>query len=342
MDVLDEAYERLLQTGPEFGGFLSNHAPMVVEALTHHGFDDVVHAWLDRYERRLEPRPAGRRRITDWQASLGDGARVGDWLDHFEHEVADGPWRPVLVRWWPRLLPGIAGGATHGAIRVGHAVRALRHADTEPRRRELGAALAYWASCYRLIPTSRPAGVRDAADALAGVPPVPNQGAGSRHRLGQLGSTPGWHEALRSLRVVTSPDDAERRTREVIDAAARRYVTHGHGQGVMLVHAVTAPTAVLRVIPELPAEHREPSADLAWISAAALYAAYGPAGAQDAPAPARTPVPAELLADAVAHGDEHVIKLADAVVDAHAWSADPGVLSASSRSFDLIPAATMV
>jgi hypothetical protein len=29
--TLDEAYERLHVTGPEFEGYLSNHGPMVVE-----------------------------------------------------------------------------------------------------------------------------------------------------------------------------------------------------------------------------------------------------------------------------------------------------------------------
>jgi hypothetical protein len=31
--TLDEAYERLHATGPEFDGFLSNHGPMAAEAM---------------------------------------------------------------------------------------------------------------------------------------------------------------------------------------------------------------------------------------------------------------------------------------------------------------------
>lgn len=30
--ILDEAYERLHRTGPEFDGWLSNHGPMAAEA----------------------------------------------------------------------------------------------------------------------------------------------------------------------------------------------------------------------------------------------------------------------------------------------------------------------
>lgn len=33
----DEALERLHRTGPEFDGYLSNHGPMVVEALSRRG-----------------------------------------------------------------------------------------------------------------------------------------------------------------------------------------------------------------------------------------------------------------------------------------------------------------
>lgn len=32
-ETLDEAYERLSSTGPEFDGWLSNHGPMVAEAM---------------------------------------------------------------------------------------------------------------------------------------------------------------------------------------------------------------------------------------------------------------------------------------------------------------------
>src|SRR5690606_27335249 len=112
---------------------------------------DEIHPWLDRYEQRLEPRPRGGARIDDWHAALGEAGRLGDWLDHFDDEMASRAWRDVLATWWPRLVPGIAAAATHGVIRVGHAVRALGAADTPVRRRELGAALASWAARYRLI-----------------------------------------------------------------------------------------------------------------------------------------------------------------------------------------------
>jgi hypothetical protein len=339
MNVLDEAYERLLAAGPEFGGFLSNHGPMVVEVLAHHGFADEIHPWLDRYEQQLEPRPRGGTRIDDWHAALGDVGRLGDWLDHFEDEMVSREWREVLAVWWPRLIPGIAAAATHGVIRVGHAVRALGDADTPTRRRELGAALASWAARYRLIPTSRPAGAANADEALALVPTVADQTGGVGHRVAQLTATPGWHDALRSLRMTTDPEAHLARTADVVAAAARRYLTHGHGSGVMLVHAVTAPTAVLRSMPVLARDHWEVSADFAWAAAAALHAAYAAPAARQADV--RVPDRSELMARAVEHGDEHVIKLADAVVDAFARTSDPTLLAAGAHGLDLIPASSL-
>ena len=57
--VLDEALERLAGTGPERDGWLSNHAPMAVEALSRHGQGTAVHRWIDRYRDRLSEAPRG-------------------------------------------------------------------------------------------------------------------------------------------------------------------------------------------------------------------------------------------------------------------------------------------
>jgi hypothetical protein len=89
--VLDEAYERLHRTGPEFHGYLSNHGPMASEALVQLGLDEHVHRWLDGYTAKLEERPASMSRITPTQFddALGDPRRFGDWLNYFEIEVSE-------------------------------------------------------------------------------------------------------------------------------------------------------------------------------------------------------------------------------------------------------------
>ena len=69
--TLDEAYERLHATGPEFDGWLSNHGPMAAEAMVRHGHAGRVHRWLDGYMRRLEEFPRGSTPIgEDWREAV--------------------------------------------------------------------------------------------------------------------------------------------------------------------------------------------------------------------------------------------------------------------------------
>jgi hypothetical protein len=139
--ILDEAYQRLHHTGPEYEGWLSNHGPMAVEALIRHGHDRVVHRWLDGYLRRLDELPRGTAPIEDWRAALGDPKRAGDWLAYFAHELDQRPWPELLGIWWPRLLPGIAAGATHGVSGSARCPAQRRRAPNGSRERQ---ALGYW------------------------------------------------------------------------------------------------------------------------------------------------------------------------------------------------------
>jgi hypothetical protein len=98
--TLDEAYERLHVTGPEFDGFLSNHGPMAAEAMVRHGHSDLVGSWLDGYMPRLEEFPRRLSPIvSDWQEALGDLRRVADWTAFFRAELGQQPWREVLNAW---------------------------------------------------------------------------------------------------------------------------------------------------------------------------------------------------------------------------------------------------
>jgi hypothetical protein len=62
---LNEAYERLSRTGPEWGeDQLTNHGPMAAEVLIRRGHADMVHRWVDDYSRRLDKLPAAGEEIT--------------------------------------------------------------------------------------------------------------------------------------------------------------------------------------------------------------------------------------------------------------------------------------
>ncbi|GAB2619707.1 questin oxidase family protein [Streptomyces capparidis] len=342
--ILDEALERLHATGPEFRGWLSNHAPMAVESMVRHGFGPRVHSWVDAYTDRLEELPRARVPVDarEWRQALGDPGRLPEWLELFRVETAERPWREVLRTWWPRLLPGIAAGATHGVIRTGHAVRVLlRDGESGPRVAELGQALGYWAARWQAVPgAAAPGGTAEPDLALDGVPPVPDQSGGILHRLPQLEGLPGWPEALGGLRPAATPGQARELLAGVADAATVRYLRFGHGEEVMLVHAATAPTAVLRTLPALPEEMWEPSLRAAWAACAAVTAAYTPAEAVSAAEERRLTAaagdPGELVARAVRHGDAHAIKLADTAVEVFERRGDVRALAAGLRGVELI------
>ncbi|MFF4260270.1 questin oxidase family protein [Streptomyces sp. NPDC001663] len=324
---LEEALERVHTSGPERDGWLSNHAPMVVEALSAHGQAGAVHRWLDLYRDKLEDFPDRVAPVTDdnWLEALGDPRRIADWTYHFSHTLEERPWRSVLAEWWPRLLPGLYGGATHTVIRVGHAVRALEADENAPRRTELAHALGYWAARHQ--PVTRLValpGAPTAEAALAAVPAIEPGHLGFRNRLAAVRQLPVWADD------VTDPDTAKERLTELVRAATHRYATHGHAEPTMLVHAATAPNAVLRTLHSLPRDQWAPSLHAAWRASAAVTAMYGPVE------PVAYVPPARLSADgvmekALAHGDEHVIKFTDTALDI----GDDRALAAAQRAIEL-------
>jgi hypothetical protein len=333
---------------------------MAAEAMVRHGHAGQVHRWLDGYMARLEEFPRGSGSIgAGWQDALGDPRRVADWTVYFRREVTDEPWRQVLETWWPRLLPGVAAAATHGVIRVGHAVRALaQDGEDAEHLAELAHGLAYWAARWQPVPgtpateplpaathTLPPAGTSGAAgltitDALAGVPRIADQTGGIRDRLGRLAELPGWHAALTAPQIPASAGELEPWLAGLVDAATIRYLRYGHGNGVMLVHSATAPNAILRTLPELGQHLWAPSVTAAWAAVAALTSIYAPAAPEAQTAlpdsPGGPQAAEETFARAVEHGDEHVIKFADTAADVFARTGNPAALAAAIRATHLI------
>lgn len=338
--ILDEAYERFARTGPEWGeNTLTNHGPMAAEVLVRHGFTDEVHGWVDQYVGKLSELPAVSERITEetWRDALGDGRRIGDWSAYFEEQMREHPWREVLVTWWPRLLPGIVAGATHGVIRVSHAVRTLRARNDSPAAvTELAHGLAFWAARMKAVPGAvPPEGSLDMTDALDTIPRIPRQEGTVAIRFGKLAQLPSFPACLRSLRAPANPDDVQKQLADLVAGAAARYLTHGHGSPVLLVHTATAPNAVLHTLPVLPQSLWAPSLSAVWAASAAITSAYAPPVGLS---PEELPKPRvlDLMPWALDHGDEHVIKFADTALDAFWHSGDSQVLAAAQRVGDLI------
>jgi hypothetical protein len=91
-------------------------------------------AWVKEYDRPLLALPPATTLIerSQWRAALGprvgaatwesSNARWGDWKEFFIAELSEPRWQDVLDLWVGRLVPGMSGAATHGAIRTAHAV----------------------------------------------------------------------------------------------------------------------------------------------------------------------------------------------------------------------------
>jgi hypothetical protein len=179
-----------------------------------------------------------------------------------------------------------------------------------------------------------------AADGLAAVSRIADQSGGIRERLARLAELPGWPAALAAPQIPASAGALRSWLAGLVDAATIRYLSYGHGNGVMLVHSATAPNAILRTLPVLDRRLWAPSVAASWAAAAALTAIYAPVSPAD---PAGLPDPpagreatAETFARAVEHGDEHVIKFADTAADVCTRTGNRDALAAAIRAAQLI------
>jgi hypothetical protein len=343
--ILAEAYQRLHHAGPEWNeNSLTNHGPMAVEVLVRRGHEEDVHPWVDGYLARLDDLPAATDPITDdtWREAMGDNDRVADWTTYLTRQTTERPWRDVLAQWWPRLLPAIAAGTTHGVIRTSHAVRALLGGDeNDETRTELAHGLAFWAARAQYVPgVEAPGGSLDAHAALRRLPRIAHQQGNVASRFGQLAELTSWPTSLTALRPPADPDDARDRLADLVDAATVGYLSYGHTSPVILVHTATAPNAVLHTLPALPRELWADSLTAAWAACAAITVTFAPGEspprAELPTAPEGADLATEMVDRSVAHGDEHVIKFTDTAVESYRRTGDPDALAACVRAAELI------
>lgn len=350
IDAVNDALERLDDLGYERGQGvdLANHGPMGAEALALLGQEDEVARWVRRYRAAMEHHepPTARFALdpmdeSSWRSALGDFGRAGDWELLFVRELAEAHWREILVRWWPRLIPGLFAGLTHGLIRTAHAVRGLYAADDKPtplQLRELARGLAYWAARYTELPgRPRLAGPHTLPAAVAALPRVTSDGpmgpGTARGRLGTLADVPGYTESLEWL----APGQAPRLLSEMTVQFADVYLGHPEVYPVPLIHGVTAPAAVRLVLPHLPQELYEPTLARLWQVHAAFLLSFTTDRRGEGTAAWRSEVPdlppvADLGARAAEHGDEHVIKFTEACLREYALLPDPRYLAAASAA----------
>lgn len=340
----DEALEALHPYGPSLASGHINHAPMVVEALAAMGLGDEAPGWLTARQADFLPRGQSRAPIAPerWRGALGARERYDDWAIFFEGEIETAGWRVTLERWVTRLAPGYATAAVHGALRTAHAGRALLLDETPARRRELARGLAVWAAMYRPLPRD-PAGLGfgDLAPdaALAGLEPVP-----ARYRASGGSITRGLENVVHApnfAHAIARADlsgDPFRNADTLVSIFAGLFLDAARSEygAVVFTHAVTG-AAAARILIALtgPKAQRHLLAG-AWQTGCALKAVFHPGAdrAERRTLPRQTP--RALAAAALAHGDDHAIKLTEACLSANARTGKRELLDAAALGQDLM------
>ncbi|MEX2205450.1 MAG: questin oxidase family protein [Myxococcota bacterium] len=351
--MLDEALEFIGGFGPDLRGGMTSHAPMVAEALCALGRPDALRPWLERHRAEFTPRPPRRERIepAHWRSALAKEDRFADWSAFFAEELANASFREVLDAWVARLAPGICANATHGVIRVGHAARALGERETPARLRELADALASWASTYQELPTLRASASR-ALPPRAALPPrealarVELQPRGDRvfsgtivSSLAGLGGFAAFAPVIGLLDTSREPADL---LAELTEVFAHVLLENAHDTltAIVLVHGVTSVAALGNLLPHIGAATARAAMPFAWQASCSLYVTFGSrrpseATIESALEPARDDAEA-LIERAIAHGDEHAIKLAEACFAQHRRRPSPVYPAALRRALTLL------
>ncbi len=342
--ALDEALEILKPYGPEYGGGLTNHAPMAVEALCALGRGDSVLSWVDEYRKGLLPRTASRDRIdaARWQAALGDYSRVAEWMALFENEMKERPWRDVLAMWLPRLAPGLIAAATHGPIRVGHAVRSLGQSDTAQRRLELADGLGYWAATYHVLPERVPSvgGERlKPSQAISMLQILPPESRGKFRLISEaLAQLDSFSPFAGAADLVDSTVAASEFLSDLTAAFARVYLANaGNILGALVfIHSVTGPSALRPMLPYLSPSDAAPALRYAWQAAAALFTVFAMKAAPEGPIDAAGVKREDLIADAIDCGDEHAIKFTEVCLREYWLNPQPEYLAAARHAIGVL------
>jgi hypothetical protein len=341
-EPLDDALDRLSSYGPQLANGNFNHAPMVAEALCALGRPQAVMPWIERYRTRLVPRDVAGAPIApaEWRAALGQRDRFAAWSTLFAGELRDAAWQVVLERWVDRLAPGVSAAATHGAIRVGHAVRGLSTGESAQRLRELADALASWAASYSELPTAQGLAngaltPRDAIDRVAIVPPARRRPGNIVAALEGLGDVPDFAPAIG---LVDLGGDVDKLIAQLSELFARIYLANVSNRltAIVFIHGVTSVAALGHIAPQVGDETARSLLRYGWQAGCGLYACFGSGAgfvAEVAPADANEHA---LIDQALANGDEHVIKFAEACLSRHAIDPSPAYTAAIANVLGVI------
>ncbi|PZP32491.1 MAG: hypothetical protein DI603_10710 [Roseateles depolymerans] len=304
-DDLHRLLEAGLRWSGSYRGRLSNHLPMVWQALHELGATRAqLQCWTETYGHLLEPVTALRPAGDPGGDRLGQPGSEAGWRAHFLARIEALGQRQALREALVLLMPGVGAVAFHGLIRTAHAV-AAGHAG------ELAAALAHWAEHYEVLteaveshgaePLAWPAWLR-ALQALPAPAQLPRGLISDQLRA--WARVPGFAQQAGALAITSGS------LQDLALSAARAYAASGH---FTLLHLVTASHAMSVLQPLWPT----PLLPRAFTGAAAAAWCASGASLPTSPVSMMTSAWPALIAAASTQTDAHVIKLVHA-----AWMLD--------------------
>lgn len=292
---------------PPDGGAFSSHVPMALHALAALGADDA--------------------RLRSWSVSaFAETPLNPHWpeLEQAEQRIAEALQRdgvgPTLARRLPALLPGCGGMAFHLLIRTAHAWES-------GHRGQLARSLAYWEVRNEALPgpaevEGERLGLNDWLAALLALPlPQGMNQPWISARMQHAAAQPGFQTLAPRLRIEPG----------LLEKIARRLAEAYAGSGnFTLLHGLTSTRAITLLLPLLPPAARSAALrDFTRQLAAGLIASRWRGEQQPPPAAGEW---AELRAAAIAHDDEHAIKLVHTAWQFGRLDADPVWRQAAARA----------
>jgi hypothetical protein len=218
---------------------------------------------------------------------------------------------------------------------VAHALRALGRRENALRLDELAVALGYWAATYQELPVAHdgasPSDARSAFTRIAVVPPAERRFTGTiTGALAALSEHPPFAPVIGWL-DVSPPIAAGIGALTATFARACLANVHDPLTAIVFVHGVTCSAALRALAPQLDDATARSVLRYAWQAGAGLHAAFGqPAPAGDEAA-RPTVACADLVERAIAHGDEHAIKMVEAAIAETRTGGDGIHLAAAER-----------
>lgn len=324
---LDAVLSRFHTTAPTYDGGMSNHGPMVVEALETAGLAEYASAFAQEALSTLEP----LQEAPEGDVVLGDTNEAG-WIEYYRARIKAASIEAVVREALPPLLPGAMAGATHGLIRLSHAVRGWGRAPSEVRAEEVAHALGYWASAFQPLPGE--VGTAPAVDLHTAMATLPGLTEGERSRAGMIFDRVRALDGVqRFADAVATVDLREQSSSDFISemvAIAARLMLTTPGAGFAYLHAITATSAVRSLLPFVDASSELAVRHAVFHCVAALHTAHGGSKAWlEWEPPQALPEAQTLPLEAARSQGDHAIKLAVTVVGEMSRRPDPALLCAA-------------